>query len=623
PLAYEIEGVLATSNAPSDEGVGPDRTVDSSGLNENAEHSTEAGDMWLGKAAGADPVYIQYQFDRLYKMHELLVWNYNVMFEPVLGFGLKDVTVEYSTDGAEWLVLGDVEFAQATATADYVANTTVDLAGVAARYVRLTVNSGHGVLPQFGLSEVRFLQIPAVAREPQPAPGAADVSVDSVLSWRAGRDAAAHDVYFAAGQDELMLVDTVTDSAFAPGELTFGTTYTWRIDEVNEAEATPVWEGDLWTFATQEYAVIDDFESYDDQDNRIYDTWLDGFVNDSGSTVGYFEAPFAEQTIVNSGGQSMPLEYDNSVAPFYSEAERDLGSQDWTANGADTQRLFLRGNPVTFVERADGSIVIGGAGADIWGTADEFRYAYKQLGGDGEIVARVDSLVDTDAWAKVGVMIRQTLDADSPFAAVYITPGNGCRFQARTASGIDAVSDTSVATPEQTAIAAPQWVKIVRTGDQFSGFYSADGATWTAMAWNPQNIPMVSNALIGLAVTSHNANSATNAEFSGVATAGGVTGSWQTEAIGVEMPSNDPDQLYVAIEDTAGNLQVVVHPDPAAVGAADWQEWPIPFSELSGVNLSRVAVMYIGVGDRDNPSAAGTGILYIDDIGFGHPAAAE
>ena len=72
--------------------------------------------------------------------HEMLVWNYNVEFELILGFGLKNVTIEYSSDGAAWTSLGDVELAQGTARSDYAANTMVDLGGVAARYVRLTVN---------------------------------------------------------------------------------------------------------------------------------------------------------------------------------------------------------------------------------------------------------------------------------------------------------------------------------------------------------------------------------------------------------------------------------------------------------------------------------------------------
>ena len=307
PFAYPIENIAASSDADSSTGEGPENTINGSGLNAQGEHSIAAGDMWL-TTGGAEPIWIQYEFDRIYKLHEMLVWNYNVQFERVLGFGVKDVMVEYSVDGVEWTALGDVELAQGTARADYVANTTIAFDGVAAKYVRLTVNGGWGLLGQYGLSEVRFMYIPAQAREPQPANNAMDVSPSAILAWRAGRDAVSHEIYLSTDEQAVIdgsaLVDTVTDNSYAAGALDFGSTYYWKITEVQDTEA---WEGAVWTFSTEEFAVIEDFESYDDEDNRIYDTWLDGWVNETGSTVGYLEEPFAERTIVNSGRQSMPL----------------------------------------------------------------------------------------------------------------------------------------------------------------------------------------------------------------------------------------------------------------------------------------------------------------------------
>ena len=337
PLAYPIENIIATSNAISDAGTGPENTVNGSGLDEADQHSTIGSDMWLGLPGGADPVYLQYDFGRVYKMHEMLVWNYNVQFELLLGFGPKDVTVEYSENGADWAALGDVVFAQATARPAYAANTTVDFQGVAAQHVRLTINSGYGMTGQYGLSEVRLLYIPAHAREPQPADGAVGVGVDADLAWRAGRDATTHEVYFGTDAGALELAGTPTDATLDPGALDLDTAYYWKVDETSDA----VWEGDLWTFVTQEYLVVDDFESYDDEENPIYETWIDGFTNETGSTVGYFEAPFAEQTIVNSGRQSMPLSYDNTAVAT-SEAEFDL-DQDWTAGGAQILSIAFAG----------------------------------------------------------------------------------------------------------------------------------------------------------------------------------------------------------------------------------------------------------------------------------------
>jgi hypothetical protein len=501
----------------------------------------------------------------------------------------------------------------------------VDFAGAVAKYIRLTVNSGWGILGQYGLSEVRFLYTPVLPREPQPADGEEGVNPNTLLSWRAGREAVSHDVSLATAPDAVTLVDSVSDDSYDPGALDLGTTYYWKIDEINEAAAPVMWEGDLWSFSTLEYFVIDDFESYNDDDNTIFDTWLDGFVNETGSTVGYFEAPFAEQTIVHGGRQSMPLEYVNDTAPFYSEAEFDLGNIDLDTNGADTLRLFVAGQAPAFVETADGTILMNGIGVDIWNTADEFRYVYKTLNGDGSMIVRVDSLADSDVWAKGGVMIRETTDAGSAFAAVYMTGNNGVRYQARLTTDASAVSDSSVATAEQIALREPAWVKIERVGNAFNGYYSTDGEDWTDMAWNPQTINMAAGVTIGLALTSHNATVATGAAFAGVAESGGVSGNWQVAEVGVAQPTtgNDIAPLYVALEDTSGKVAVVTHPNPAAVGVGAWQEWLIPYSDLAGINLNRIAVMYIGVGDRDNPTTGGTGLIFIDDIGFGRPAAIE
>ncbi|MHC4521533.1 MAG: hypothetical protein ACYTAS_23310, partial [Planctomycetota bacterium] len=74
------------------------------------------------------------------------------------------------------------------------------------------------------------------------------------------------------------------------------------------------------------------------------------------------------------------------------------------------------------------------------------------------------------------------------------------------------------------------------------------------------------------------------------------------------------------VEDTSGNVAVVTSPDARATGRAGWNEWLIPYSELVGVNLGRVATLCVGVGNRDNPTVGGTGLIFIDDIGFGSPA---
>ncbi|MHC4172311.1 MAG: LamG-like jellyroll fold domain-containing protein [Planctomycetota bacterium] len=356
PLAYAIENITATASSAHQADMGPENTINGSGLDENDLHSAEATDMWL---SGNEPLgaWIEYEFDKVYKLHQLWIWNSNQTIESLVGFGLKDVTIEHSTNGTDYTTLADVlEFAQAPGTDGYAHNTTVDFVGVEAKYVRLTAASNRGFLPQYGLSELRFFYIPVTAREPSPDSGATDVNVDVVLSWRAGREAITHDVYLST--DEQAVIDgtapviSVTEASHGPLSLDLGKIYYWRVDEVNEAEIAATWQGDLWDFTTQEYFVVDDFESYNDLDptdpesNRIFNVWLDGYEQPTnGSLVGYDVPPFCEQSNVHSGKQAMPFFFSNTVGAAYSEAELTLSPpDDWTKHGIKTLSLWFSGD---------------------------------------------------------------------------------------------------------------------------------------------------------------------------------------------------------------------------------------------------------------------------------------
>ncbi len=344
PYAYPITKITATASS-SQAGMGPEKTVDGSGLNGAGQHSTEPKDMWLSEGIGSN--WIQFAFDKAYKLHELWVWNSNQMIEAFIGFGAKSVKIEYSLDGKTWTELTAAkEFARAPGTAGYEHNTTVPLGGVVAQYVKLTISSTWGGLPQGGLSEVRFFTIPVAAREPQPANGATGVSVDTALSWRPGREAASHKVYFGTDQQAVAggtaPAQTVTEHGYSPNTLGYGTTYYWRVDEVNAT----TYLGEVWSFTTEAYGVVEDFESYtDDEGNRIYETWADGFgSNNNGSQVGYAQAPFAEKTIVYGGKQSMPLNYNNAGTITFSEATRTFGTpQNWTAREIKSLSLWFQG----------------------------------------------------------------------------------------------------------------------------------------------------------------------------------------------------------------------------------------------------------------------------------------
>jgi len=341
--------ITATASNSSGIEMGPQKTIDGSGMSGD-QHGTTLTDMWLSGKSGPEGAWIQYAFDKAYKLHQMLVWNSNQLIESMLGFGVKSVTIEYSADGSTWKNLGDFEFARAPGLAGYTANTTVDFAGVLAKYVKLTPKSNWGgVVAQYSLSEVRFLYVPVAAREPSPAAGATGVAPEVTLSWRPGREAGSHQVFLGTDANNLSLTTTIKEARY-PVDVDLGQTYYWKIVEVNEAKDPATWPGDVWSFSTVKFFVVDDFESYTDnmdKNQAIFQTWGDGYgTTTNGSVVGYSQAPFAETTIVLGGKQAMPLAYANSGGPTSSEAERTFDvPQDWTKHGYQGLSLSFYGDP--------------------------------------------------------------------------------------------------------------------------------------------------------------------------------------------------------------------------------------------------------------------------------------
>jgi hypothetical protein len=195
----------------------------------------------------------------------------------------------------------------------------------------------------------------------QPPSGIFDIeSVPSSLTWKPGDNAAEHDVYFGTDVEPVNKADVsdttgvyrgrqVSTTYVPPEVFAWDTTYYWRIDEFN-ADGT-ITKGGIRAIIVTDFITIDDFESYNDlnpedpESNRIFNTWIDGFdIPTNGSLVGYENPPFAEQTIVHGGNQSMPLYYDNSVG--YSEATLTLtGLRDWTKHNLAELSLWFQGEP--------------------------------------------------------------------------------------------------------------------------------------------------------------------------------------------------------------------------------------------------------------------------------------
>ena len=220
------------------------------------------------------------------------------------------------------------------------------------------------------------------AGAPNPSNGAVDVSQSPTLVWTPADTASSHDIYLGTDADAVNNATTASpeykgnkaagDEILDPGKLDWNTPYYWRVDAVYDA-GNPV-KGLVWTFTTADFLVVDDFEGYNDLNeeeagsNRIYLAWVDGFGDPTnGALVGYENPPFAEQTVVRGGTQSMPLFYDNAVGN--SEATLTLTSnRNWTENGVTTLIIYIRGNRTNAAEQmyvaVNGSAVVNNDNLD-------------------------------------------------------------------------------------------------------------------------------------------------------------------------------------------------------------------------------------------------------------------
>ena len=489
------------------------------------------------------------------------------------------------------------------------------------------------------------IRIQPEAYSPNPANNQKEVLKDADLSWRKGIFADTHNVYFGMDFNDVneasptdprnvLISENQSDTSYELDTLEYGQTYYWRVDEVNAPPDTTVYRGDVWSFTVRNFLTVDNFESYD-ADNIIYEVWSDYYVNNTGMTVGYFDPPYIEKTTVHTGSQSMPLYYDNDGTVnegtalqktgtlYYSETKRQFdGVQNWTENDPQSLSLWYKGyaeNVGKFVEGANGTYTIVAAGTDIWDTADEFHFAYKEVTSSQTvtIIAKVDSLdpVNSNKDTKAGIMIRDSLEPGAINTALLLTPDpeKGLRFQNRSSTGgVTARGDEDM---DPNAL-PPYWLKLQRSsGGLLRAYRSPDGVNWEQFSL--RTVSMQVPFYVGLAATSHDVKIACEAQFSNVSFPDSGTLStqpWLDQDIGII--SNEVEPMYALINNTK-----VYNDDPNAVVARDWTEWVIPLQSFvdNGANLSSVNSFGIGFGNSGSTQPGGEGTIFIDDIRLNLP----
>jgi len=270
----------------------------------------------------------------------------NVKLSWTPGYGAKLHTVFL---GESYDEVNDATTGAPTGTASYNPGTLV-----AEKVYYWRVDEFDGIQTYKG--DVWSFTTPGAVGNPQPAYTAMDVAMNAILSWTPADSAASHGLYFGtdkqtvrnadAGSPEYKGSIALGAESYDPGLLDADTTYVWRVDEIDAQGNTST--GPIWIFTTGTFLLVEDFEGYTDDDpnnQAIWQTWIDGFgIPDNGAQVGYLMPPYAEQTIVHGGSQSMPLLYVNEGGVTNSEASRTLSTlRDWTQAGVAELSIWFRG----------------------------------------------------------------------------------------------------------------------------------------------------------------------------------------------------------------------------------------------------------------------------------------
>jgi len=296
------------------------------------------------------------------------IWSFSVPSktaygpDPIDGGGIADTTVTLSWTPGFGAKLHTVFFGESY---DEVNNATVGMPSGSVSYspgplerekvYYWRVDEFDGVDTYKG--DVWAFTTPGAIAHPEPAIGADDIELNAVLSWTPADSAASHEFYFGTDKAAVRNADAAAPEyrgsialgaeRFEPGLLDAETTYYWRVDEV-DGQGSAV-KGPVWVFTTGAFLLVEDFEDYTDDDAAglaIWQTWIDGFgVADNGAQVGYLVPPYAEQTLVHGGLQSMPLLYTNEAGVTNSEAAMTLTApRDWTTAGVVELSLWVRGD---------------------------------------------------------------------------------------------------------------------------------------------------------------------------------------------------------------------------------------------------------------------------------------
>jgi hypothetical protein len=476
-----------------------------------------------------------------------------------------------------------------------------------------------------------------------PANGATGVATTGVsLSFDAGLWAHLYDIYFGTTPNPPLLE---TNKRLGPSQsegdyryyvlpqLQPGTRYYWKI--VSKTMALVEADGPIWSFTTAGTAPNNTPPSVSITSPVGGATFtapasitVNASATDSDGTVAKVQF-YANGSLLGTDTTApFSVTWSNAAAGTYNltAVATDNGNMATTSgivsitvsNGTPPPSTLPAGWSASDVGAtgttgtstfSNGVYSVSGAGADVWGSADAFHYAYRTLSGDGSIVARVTSIQNINAWTKAGVMIRNSLSASAAhgFMLVASSATKGVPYQRRPVDGGATVSSSG------SQSTAPRWVKLVRSGSLITGYESPDGVSWTAVG--SDTFTMGSTVLVGLAVSSHVTGVNATATFDNVTvTAGGAPPPPQNVAPSVSLTSpaagatfTAPATISIAASatDSDGTIaQVQFYAGATLLGTDTTAPYQITWSNVSDGSFTITAVAT----DDDGASTTSSGV---------------
>jgi regulation of enolase protein 1 (concanavalin A-like superfamily) len=362
---------------------------------------------------------------------------------------------------------------------------------------------------------------PAAPTSPSPSDSATGVGTTPTLTWSAA-GASSYDVRFGTTNPPPQVATAQTSASYSPGPLNAGTTYFWSIVAQNGGGATA---GPVWSFTT---LASPDAPASPSPADRATDVGTAPTLTWSGNNASSYDVEFGT---INPPPQVSAGQASTSYAPgtltaattyfWRIVAHNNAGATTGPVWSFTTSNGATGGLPTPWLNQdvgntvqagsasfASGTFTVQGAGADIWGTSDAFQFVYQSLAGDGEIVARVTSIQNTNSYAKAGVMIRESLAPNAAHVMLDVNPTNNVEFETRQATG------GSTAWLSGSTQVRPTWLKLARAGSNISASVSADGTTWRTVG--TATLSIATNAVVGLVDTSHNTSVLNTSTFDSV-----------------------------------------------------------------------------------------------------------